>query len=485
MDLLDSDYVRSLIAEVDSSQNRDRRKREIKAFEVYSGSLYDHVLNRIKQIYPKTYSSFSISDLNLSRKIIDKLSKAYKESPVRELGNDLESEEYAQLMKDVSCAYAWQTFDIYYNLHRYAALWFSYVDTGEDQPQIVLRPLAPFQFSRVVDDIGNTKVFIVNMPSDDLYESYDTDGLKSHIQDSHQDSSCERFAIWTDTQHVVVRYYRGKGDNEACRIEYEEIEGNEDFVNPLGVIPAVFAQQGDNAALPITNPLTNQVIEFNQQYSVMLTGASLQTFGHLILKHPENQKMPDELYNSLFTYSRLPQREGEAPTELEYLTPSPNLDSQLQVLSNYGHQIITEHLGDGSQNVQGSDNFTSGLDRMIAQSDISNKIESNQQIYAKCENDLYLIIKAFYESMNDTKFKSENLSIKYSKAKPIQSEKEILESIDKKLSLGLIEKWEALVMLNPNMTESDAKDKIEAVKAEKQEAMNTLFPQVNNADQEE
>lgn len=468
MNLLDEGFVRSLIQEIDSSQNRLRRENEIRAFEIYSGNLKEHVINRLMQIYPKTYKSFSIADLNLSKKITDKQAKAYKKNPVRELGNEIENEEYSALMKNIDAAQAWQTFDLYYNLHRHAAMWFSYVGEGENQ-RIVLRPLAPFQFSRVVDSVGNTDIFIVNFPKSDLYESYDTDGKKSVIQDSHQDSSCNRYAIWSKDQHVVVRYYEASEvEGSSCRIVYEAVEGNENFENPLGVIPAVFAQQGDNAALPILNPLSSQTIEFCQQYSVMLTGASLTTFGHLVLKHPEDQKMPDEIYNSLFTYSRLPQKDGEVETDLSYLSPTSNLSGQLELLNDFGHQIITEHLGDGAQKINGNTTFSSGLDRMISMSDITNLIEANQQVYARCENFLYGIIRAFYEAKNDFRFKSDSLTVKYSKAKPIQSEKELLDNIKLKLDLGLIEKYEALIELDPNMSVDSAKEKIDRVKEEKQ-----------------
>lgn len=480
MDLLNPATVRRIISDIESSQNRDRREREIKAFEVYSGDLKHHVEQRIKEIYPKTYGSFSVADLNMSKKIIDKLAKAYKKSPIRELGTDKENDEYSFLMANANAAAAWQTFDIYYNLHRYAAMWFNFVERDGER-KIVFRPLAPFQFSRITNDLGETKVFIVNFPTEELFTSEDTDGLKSSIQDSMQDSGRKRYALWTDTQHVVVSL---SYEDESFNVFYEEIPGNEDNINELGIIPAAFAQQGDNAALPITNPLTNQVVEFNQQYSVMLTGSSLQTFGHLVLSHPADQPMPDEIYNSLFTYSRLPQVDGEIATTLDYLNPAPNLDAQLQVLQNYGHQILSEHLGSGSQNIQGSDNFTSGLDRMIAMSDVTNMIESNQQVYAKVEDAIYQVIKHFYEAVGQPMFKTDNLTVKYTKAKPIESEAEILANIEKKLQLGLIEKYEALIQLDANMTAEAAKEKIERINEENQKSINEMFGEPD-ADQKE
>jgi len=481
MDLLNKTHVRNLINEIESSQNKERREKEIKSGEVYSGNLKHHVESRIKQLYPKTYGSFSVADLNLSKKINDKLSKAYKTSPLRELDTEKEDQAYNKLMSDADASHAWQTYDLYYNLHRYACMWFSFVEDSEGEQNIVLRPLSPYQFSRVVNDIGETTEFIVNFPDDQLFSSSDSDGINSMIQDSEKDSSIKRYALWNAEQHVVIKC---DPNEENGDIFFEQIVGNELNVNQLGMIPAVFSQQGDNIALPTINPITSQVIEYNQQYSVMLTGSSLQTFGHLVLKHPAEQPMPDEIYNSLFTYSRLPQVEGDIATELDYLNPNPNLTGNLEILSNYGHQIISEHLGDGSQNITGSDNFTSGLDRMIAMSDITNIIESNQQAYAKAEDGLYQIVKAFSNESNRSSFSSEKLIVKYSKSKPIQSEKEMLENIEKKIQLGLIEKHEALMILDPNMTPEKAREKVDKIKLEKDSEVDSFFEE-NNANKEE
>lgn len=480
MDLLNDSDVRDIINEINTSQVKRRREDEIKAFEVYSGDLSFHVKKRLKELYPQTHASFSISDLNISRKIVDKQSKSYKQNPLRELDNTRETEAYSSYMKEMDAQAAWQWFDIYYNLHRHACMWFNYIAMEDGSRRLVLRPLNPSQFFRITDDIGDTKVFIVNFPDYTLYESDDSDGFSSNIQDSQQDSvTYRRYAIWTKEQHIVVMY-----DHKKDKIVRQQIKGNEESVNDLGIIPAAFAQQGDNSALPIRNPLTNQAIEFNQQYAVMLTSCSLQSFGHLVLSHPEDQEQPSEIYNSLFTYSTLPQKLGDTPTTLDYLNPQPDLNAQLQVLQNYGHQIITEHLGDGAQTVNGSDNFTSGLDRMIAMSDVSNLIESNQQIYVKAENQLFDVIKAYAEVSGEFRFSSEDITIKYPKAKPIQSEAEILDNIKKKLDLGLIEKYEAIIMLDPNMTAEQAREKLARVQEEKEAQMSQMFGDVD-ADQEE
>ena len=93
MDLLNPAEIQRIIADIETSQNSERREREIKAFEVYSGELKHHVETRIKEIYPKTYGSFSVADLNMSKKVTDKLSKAYKKNPLRTLATEKETQQ--------------------------------------------------------------------------------------------------------------------------------------------------------------------------------------------------------------------------------------------------------------------------------------------------------------------------------------------------------------------------------------------------------
>ena len=467
MDLLDKRVIHQIVSDIESSQTRERREEDIKAFEIYSGKLNEYVELRLKAIHPQTWRSFSVADLNLCKKITDKRATAYRQGPIRKLDNDAETEQYESLMDDIKADRAWQTFDVYYNLHRYACMWFNFIEDGGEQ-KLILRPLNPSQFFRVVDNVGRTKVFVVNFPEKTLYETYDGDGLTSLIQDDAQDThnKYKRYAMWTESQHVIIQVR--DDENDQFDIKYEPIEGNEKMVNELGVIPAVFKQQGDDMSLPILNPLADQTIEFNQQYSVMLTGAAVQTFGHLILSYPEDQPAPDQIYNSYFTYSKLPQREGAPPTTLDYLNPSPNLGSQLEVISDYGHQIISEHLGDGSSTLKGTNQqYASGIDRMIAMADITNIVNMNKETYAEAEQELYQIIKAYYEANNSFTFRSERLQVKYPKPKPIQSEKETLELIQKKIDLGLITKKQALMELEPNMTSEQAEEQLSDIEQEK------------------
>jgi len=115
--------------------------------------------------------------------------------------------------------------------------------------------------------------------------------------------------------------------------------------------------------------------------------------------------------------------------------------------------------------------FSSGFDHALSMSSIMSIIEENQKFFADAENAVYHLIKRWFEEAGNKTFLSDNLEVQYRKPKPLESEKEILDNIRLKKDLGIIEKHEMLMLLDPNMSEKDAKEKIERIDEEKQANM--------------
>ena len=111
--------------------------------------------------------------------------------------------------------------------------------------------------------------------------------------------------------------------------------------------------------------------------------------------------------------------------------------------------------------------FTSGLDRAIAQADVTDQIEAQQAEYANVEDEVYQIVKGYQELENRDHFISDNLSVSYRKPKVLISDAETLANIEKQLNLGLIEEWEKFKIMNPNLSEEECRAKLERINKEK------------------
>jgi len=66
----------------------------------------------------------------------------------------------------------------------------------------------------------------------------------------------------------------------------------------------------------------------------------------------------------------------------------------------------------------------------------------------------------------------------FKKPKVLISDAEILSNIEKRLSLGLIEKWEALRILDPNLSEEAAREKADGIMASNMSKIQSLMPKM-------
>lgn len=471
IDITNANEVTKLIADINTQQNLDRKEHTYDAFRVKSGDLDHYVEKRLAQIFPKTYRWLSRVHVSVTKKVIGRIARSYQNPPARMLENDQETEDYNMLMRNVMANHKMQEFDCNFNLHKYSAIWVDLVD--QENELFVLRPLQPFQFDRVVNPMTDeTEIVIVSMPNDIIMEQIHGDSELSIIQDEYEDRDhLEYYAIWSKESHVIVKH-----DKKKDYVSILPAEGNEDMVNPLGMLPFVFLQEGDETAVPSRNSLHLSDIELNSGRSILLTGSNSQVFGRMVVTFPESQPFPDVLEDSLFTYIKLPQVEGDAPaTDAKFINANPDLSSFKDILDEYERQILEEY--NVSTQTAGNNKFTSGVDRFLSmQSEIS-VIEQNQESYTRVENMIYQIIKTYFESMGDFRFKSEELAVIFPKQQPVQSEKELIEIFKMKKEIGIVEDWELLTILDPNMPEEMAREKVDKVKEQKQEAMQMFMQQ--------
>ena len=130
--------------------------------------------------------------------------------------------------------------------------------------------------------------FRINFSS--CFEQIHGDNVASIIQDEDEDKDKIKFyAMWTKKNHVVASF-----NTETRDVVLSPILGNEEMINPIGRIPAVFLQKGDESSVPSRPSLPFNDIEINACESVLLTGCDIQALGKLIVKHPDSQSMPSE-----------------------------------------------------------------------------------------------------------------------------------------------------------------------------------------------
>lgn len=467
INIFDKACLIKVINDIESAQNQKRKKKEFNNNQIYNGEVTFFVEKRLKEIFPDTYHEFTKSGINLAKKVVDKLSVSYSEKPKRYLdGGEEETDFYSEILEKAGGNSNWQLYNDFAILHKYSAMQIYYEYDINDELVIKMRALYPSQFDRVVDDFGKTEVVVVSMPSENGKTRIDGDNRLSIIQDSADDQKERCYEVYTEFNYVKV-YVKGSGDKMDCR--YEIDENNPDMVNPIGIIPFVFFQRGDNTITPVASSLGEETVTVNEIMSIILTGGTLNCFGNLIVKHPAKQKLSDEMTSSLFGFIDLPQLEGEAKaTEADYINPQSNITAFREAIAAYAISILDDYGITAGQSLKGeTESFSSGLDRALASADTTKEVSKTQQYFSKNEQDVFNIIARITDVAGLYKFRSEKISVIYKKEKPLISESEQISNIKEKIALGLITRARAIIELEPNTTIDEAKAQVVEVEQDK------------------
>ncbi len=495
IDILNKGVVQGLINEIEGTENRDRKIYEYRSFEIYSGDQRKHVLKELSVLFPESWKAMRVSNINVEKKVVDKRARVYKAPPTR-LVNGESNDNLDLIYENFNTSF--QRYDVSFNRHSHSLAW---IQNSADMPsEFNLKILDPYLFDLVIDpDTNEILAVILSYPDTDITNPESSldrskvkipDGFNQGIAESPQDAAAETktYSIWTASHHVSVRVQKTvvKGETKTI-IDFVTDESNPEMTNPLGRLPFVWITTApDLPDYPISSPLAAESVNINVLNSDVLTASALQGFGQLVLKYPEGSKLSPK-HTGFTTAIELPQKaDPDAPaTTAEYINPNPDLEGMRQVVMDYAESIMGDH---GLQNFSlagSAKNFTSGFDRALSMADVTEVRECNIQVYEKAEQEIFEIIKA-YDKLNKTRLFNENdkLSVIYAKPEILLSEQEKLANVEKKLELGIIQKFEAIMFLT-GMSEDEAKQKLEDIKKERMDSLTAFRPRLVNGNNEE
>lgn len=469
--ILDLDSIKSIVAEIETEENIIRKRRSWNSELIRTGKLRQFVEMRIKEMYPKTHSMYSISDYSVLNKVVTKKAKAYKEAPIRKIsGMEKSSEIYNELCKRYCLNQAMSQLDVIYNENKYAMI--ACMMDREIGPSASAKSfwkffaLAPYEFDVIRDEDGKVTCVILSYPSRSVTGS--GDGIDSKIAESgkaDENSDVRNYAFWTDDQHMMVRVSGREKDKAKNRVELVEIEGNTEGKNPYGVLPFVYVPMDYDSNFPNPSPLPLQTVEFNALMSVYLTSANMQV-GILKITRPEKQKI-SIASQSLYTAIEVPQssRPEDKPSDIEFISPTPNMSGHREAITTYLQTILDEQGVSGSQVITPTESFSSGFDRLLSQADVQSLIEENQELFARVEQKIFHIVGTQMKNVmgdgslpvNDP---NASFQIIYRKPKVMLSDNEKLQNLKLMKDLNLWGDAELVQMYDPNLSIDEAKQKL-------------------------
>jgi len=486
LDLTDENVIKTIVGELEKSEDRDRKKDSFRSWEVYSGNQKPYVEYELQRTRPKSWDSYTVSDVSISRMVVDKLAQSYKDQPLRDVEEGVKNDRLEDIYKEADAKRQLKYLDTVTNLHKYSLMWVNFNDAYQRYQFMTLQP---HEFSIVRDkDTGDLIGVILNYGNRDIVAGSNSgDGMDDLIAESQSDSSAQSkvYAMWSMENQVVVKVEETfvqteRGEEIKKSITYVPIDDNPKMRNKLGIIPFVFISKELAIDYPTKSPLAYQSIIYNALQSELLTAANIQGTGVLAIKYPTSLEGKfKSLTTGLFTALKLPQSKNpeDKPTEASYINPGPDLAGQRETYLSFLKQVLSEHGITTSTGVSGgSEAFSSALERMIANADVQNVIENNQELYTQAEIDMFDIIKVWEIFLGKNTYgEDDELGIVFTKPKVLVSDSEKLANIRTMFEMGLIEEHEKLMIFDPNLSEDKAKEKLERINSTRAEKARTFL----------
>lgn len=503
--ILDQGFRFKVLKEISSQENIDRKKKDFKKYEIFKDKYLPYIADRLRSegLKEETVSLMlnRASNIAFARKIVNKLSRAYNAGVTRSAeqeGLTTKIEEYAKLLylnKMMKKA------DRYRELYKIAMLQVYPEKCYEDDElyKICVRILSPWQYDVIEDykDQEKARVVILSeftdkttsiIPASEaragvhtqapVYGDY-TDGKDNIIADSMMDAEKGRQQtyIWWSKKYHFTTNAKGEIINELSPDMLE---------NPIQELPfETVAEDQDGYYWPDGgDDLVESSLLANQLVTDMNAIAYMQGYGQVVVT---GKNLPQRLtmgphHALLFNYDTAKE---EPEPKVTVVNSNPPLADWMSLIEQQVALLLsTNNLSPGSISMKlDASNYPSGIAMLIEMSEANNDVSDTQKMFSGVEHsmwrkiakwhNLYYTLGLLEEEYKEIGQLPDDLEVvvKFVEPKPVISEKEKLEILEKRRDLGVNTMAELIQLDNPSMSEEEAKAKLEKITKEKQDKM--------------
>jgi len=471
--LLEKDFRKIVIDELQSKENTDRKAEANRRYEVYKDKTVKWVVKKLHDegLEEKTISLMKNRATNISicRKIIDKKSQTYLGSVQREssIESKIAGTPQIALLED--------------------ALEFNENSKKSDRWLELFKNTA----TQIVPVINQRMSDMVGSPQYDLKmkvfspAQYDVLPFAANCEEagcvilseftetnSAQDKKNQEFIWWSDKYHFTTD---SNGD-------YIQAKSPIDKRNPINLLPFAFASEDQNGSFWADGgqDLVDAAILVNTLLTDINSIAYMQGWGQIVITGGEG--LPKQFtvgpHNALvMTYDK----DKEPEPKVSVVSPTPPIEAWLKLIEQYVALVLsTNNLSPSNISIKlDPANFPSGVAMMIEQSQSTESVIDKQAYYRDIERNLWEIIFAwqnlYYQQSKLTKQFSmigpipegTEVKIKFEFSKAPISEKEKLENIKIRKELGINEEIDLIMIDNPDLNHEEAEEKLLRIKKEK------------------
>lgn len=412
--------------------------RNAQLFDIYEGNLKPYVDKILRETLSQQYYSkikSRIYPINILRRLIDKMSKAYSQSPIREASEEQYQEVVEAYEKTFLLNQRMNTADEFKNLFRGYALE-PFVHEG--MPQLRVLP-----FDR----------FLVK--SDDILNPLKVTHFLKHIgkKKDSKDRTLDVWFVYTKDEFMAM-------DQEGNLLKEYMVEN--EGVNPFGFIPFFYSGCSQYNLLPIQDTDTLELAKLLPVQLTDLAGAIMfQCFSIVygIDVDSENMVMSPNAF-----WSFKSDLQSDKTPEIGTLKPEADIDKVMGFIKEtFATWLETKGIRVGSLGSTDGLSSASGVSKMIDEMDTFESVKRSIEGFKSDEYRFWQLIKNIHNKwiefgeIQGVRPLPDDFEVftEFKDPTPMLDRSTEIDNAIKQLDAGLISERTALKNLYPDWTEED------------------------------
>lgn len=490
MAILTQAEIKKVVQEIQQQEETTRRALAKRRQKIYRDGGMDFLIEKINEEFGRdSIKEMRLAPINLLKKIVNKRSTIYKRAPKRiaSNGNQRDQDLLDYYVEEFDADNLLKKANIYYNLQANAIL---YPLLGERD--FSYRVLPPYLYSAKAnpDDPLKADAYIFSFFDEDVVlednilpatgvqgfskQRGTAQNRSKNMVDSNErytEDASDRYVFWTDQQHFTT--------NAAGVPLLDEFNNGE---NPFGVNPIVNVAKDRDDSFWATqgSDVVDLVIAIQSGWSDLLTIAKNQGFSILtIVSKDKPEKMSVGINKAVWL--KQPD-DGPAPS-ISYVQANSPLSEYKEILMELlGLLLSTNDMN--PKEIGGTNsarNFSSGFQALIETADTLEARESDIPVFRDVEREFWPKLAKIHNWYFDKGFLSSEaralgrfsddfqVSTEFGSLKPLESDKDRLEVVEKKNSLGIITRKQMIREVYPGKSDEEVDQMIEEIDEEKEE----------------
>lgn len=419
-------YTKNDIRSIDPTTKNRLEKFKLR-YDMYNDNYREQVIHKLGQLY-RAFSQLKLDvqindNYNIFKQVVNAISNVYSFGVDREFDNDAIAELYQDLRINKTMAQA----NRYMNAFNDLLIQVSW-DDKKEMPKIMLRLPHNTEVEYSQGEVKSVQYFVEMV-----------------------DKKRERWAYWSDEEHYYI-------DKESGEDKIVPVEDNEEMVNPFGTLPFVFLHNGwrDESFWDMFtgDDLTGGTIDMAVHLTFLNHIIKTQSFKQLVGKGDNVGELLGQVLDPLSILTLTGQN-----TEIDVLDLQSNYDQLHKVAQDLANNIAVNY-GISPSQFRMTGSVSSGFALQMENLKLDRFTVEQQQDFKSYEQELFDLIKVVSEvygkSLGDG-----DMFVDFVEPNYPASESEQLSIDQTKIDMGLTKTADILMRENPDLTEEDARVKVD------------------------